>query len=116
MFRGEEVADVDYGRIDEILATPLGQTPMPEIPSIPTRIAPTSPTDSMDVYSLMDDWFLPKPELMKHVITVQLIACIMVALFLMVTSAQDLDSNGMIMSMVGFLVLVGSMLGIYGRI
>ena len=110
------MADIDYSRIDEILQAPLGQTPIPEIPTIPTRIAPTTPTDSMDVYSLMDDWFLPKPELMKHVITVQLIACVMVALFLMISSAQNLDSNGMIMSMVGFLVLLASMMGIYGRI
>ena len=106
----------DYGKIDEILGAPFDRVKVPEIPKISSRIAPTTPSDSMDIYSLMDDWFLPKPELMKHVITVQLIACVMVALFLMVSSAQNLDSNGMILSMVGFLVLVASMLGIYGRI
>ena len=105
----------DYSKIDDILSAPL-RVNVPELPKVPTQIAPAPASDTMDIYSLMDDWFLPKPELMKHVITVQLIACVMVALFLMVSSAQNLDSNGMIMSMVGFLIMLGSMLGIYGRI
>jgi hypothetical protein len=68
------------------------------------------------VFSVLDDYFIPKPELMKHVITVQLIACIIVAFFLLFTAGQSLDSNQMMTVVVFFMLFLVGAVGVYARI
>ena len=60
----------------------------------------------IDVYSLMDDWFQPKSELMKHVIIIQLIACIIVSMFLLITVGDDLSSEGLLFAVMAFMLFV----------
>mgnify|MGYP001165013901 CR=1 FL=1 len=71
--------------------------------------------NKLGVYDLMDDWFQPKSELMKHVIIIQMISCFIVSLFLLVTSGDELSSEGLLLAVLGFMVLVGGMFGFYNR-
>ena len=71
--------------------------------------------NKVGVYDLMDDWFQPKSELMKHVIIIQMISCFIVSLFLLVTSGDELSSEGLLLAVLGFMVLVAGMFGFYNR-
>ena len=68
------------------------------------------------VYGIMDDWFNPKQELMKHVIVVQMIACILVATFLLSTAATSLSSEDMMYAVFTFMVFIAAAFGVYGRL
>jgi hypothetical protein len=70
---------------------------------------------TLGVYDLMDDWFHPKKDLIKHVIIIQMIACIIVSMFLLVTSGDQLSSEGLLMAIILFMVFVGGSLGFYNR-
>lgn len=69
----------------------------------------------LGVYNLMDDWFQPKKELMKHVIIIQMISCFIVSLFLLVTSGDQMSSEGLLLSVLAFMLFVGGMFGFYNR-
>ncbi len=71
--------------------------------------------NKLGVYNLMDDWFQPKSELMKHVIIIQMISCFIVSLFLLVTSGDQLSSEGLLLSVLAFMLFVGGMFGFYNR-
>ena len=74
------------------------------------------PQTSLSVQTMMDDWFNPKPEVMRHVIVVQLIACIMVATFLLASASATLTANDMMLAVFGFFIFVGLAVGVYGRL
>lgn len=74
------------------------------------------PQTQISVQSMMEDWFNPKPEVMKHVIVVQLIACIMVATFLLATATATLSADDMMVAVFGFFIFVALAVGVYGRL
>lgn len=74
------------------------------------------PKTSISVQSMMEDWFNPKPEVMRHVIVIQLIACIMVATFLLATASSTLAADDMMFAVFGFFVFIGLAVGVYGRL
>tara|TARA_B100000282_G_C31459738_1_gene366300 strand:- start:233 stop:538 length:306 start_codon:yes stop_codon:yes gene_type:complete len=74
-----------------------------------------SKQSKLGVYNLMDDWFQPKKELMKHVIIIQMISCFIVSLFLLVTSGDQMSSEGLLLSVLAFMLFVGGMFGFYNR-
>lgn len=76
----------------------------------------TDPQTQISVHSMMDDWFNPKPMVMKHVIVVQLIACILVATFLLATATATLDANDMMLAVFGFFIFIALAVGVYGRL
>ena len=71
--------------------------------------------NKIGVYNLMDDWFQPKSELMKHVIIIQMISCFIVSLFLLVTSGDQMSSEGLLLAVLAFMVFVAGMFGFYNR-
>lgn len=75
-----------------------------------------TPEKGVTVYNLMDDWFVPKPEIMKHVITVQLIAALLVGMFLIATSVETMSQEGIVAVMTVFLISILGVFGLYGRI
>lgn len=74
-----------------------------------------SKQSKLGVYNLMDDWFQPKKELMKHVIIIQMISCFIVSLFLLVTSGDQMSSEGLLLAVLAFMLFVGGMFGFYNR-
>ncbi len=74
------------------------------------------PSTQISVQSMMEDWFNPKPVVMKHVIVVQLIACILVATFLLATASQSLNANDMMIAVFGFFTFIALAVGVYGRL
>ena len=74
------------------------------------------PKTTISVQTMMEDWFNPKPEVMKHVIVVQLIACIMVATFLLATASSTLNANDMMVAVFSFFIFVAAAVGVYGRL
>lgn len=71
--------------------------------------------NKIGVYNLMDDWFQPKSELMKHVIIIQMISCFIVSLFLLVTSGDQMSSEGLLLAVLAFMIFVAGMFGFYNR-
>tara|TARA_B100001094_G_scaffold332886_1_gene407117 strand:+ start:2652 stop:2942 length:291 start_codon:yes stop_codon:yes gene_type:complete len=73
------------------------------------------PRKSLGVHSLMDDWFAPKVELIRHIVVIQMIACVIVSMFLLVTSGDDLNSEAMMVAVMGFFLFVAACFGLYKR-
>mgnify|MGYP001408638328 FL=1 len=71
--------------------------------------------NKLGVYDLMDDWFQPKSELMKHVIIIQMIACFIVSCFLLVTSGDNMSSEALLIAIMLFMLFVAGMFGFYNR-
>ena len=46
---------------------------------------------------------------MKHVIIIQMISCFIVSLFLLVTSGDQMSSEGLLLSVLAFMLFVGGM-------
>jgi hypothetical protein len=76
----------------------------------------SNPQTTISVQTMMEDWFDPKPEVMKHVIIVQLIACIMVATFLLATASSTLNANDMMVAVFSFFIFIAAAVGVYGRL
>jgi hypothetical protein len=53
---------------------------------------------------------------MRHVIVIQLIACIMVATFLLATASSTLAADDMMFAVFGFFIFIGLAVGVYGRL
>ena len=90
---------------------------MNRVDELMSEIATTNPPEQarLGVYDLMDDWFHPKKDLIKHVIIIQMIACIIVSMFLLVTSGDQLSSEGLLVAIILFMVFVGGAFGFYNR-
>ena len=73
------------------------------------------PKKSLGVHSLMDDWFSPKVELIRHIVVIQMIACVIVSMFLLVTAGDALDSEGMMVAVMTFFLFVAACFGLYRR-
>ena len=73
------------------------------------------PKKSLGVHSLMDDWFSPKVELIRHIVVIQMIACVIVSMFLLVTAGDSLNSEGMMVAVMGFFLFVAACFGLYKR-
>lgn len=84
--------------------------------SMRSLLASTDPSTQITVQGMMEDWFNPKPAVMRHVIVVQLIACILVATFLLATASSDLSADDMLIAVFGFFIFIGLAVGVYGRI
>lgn len=94
-----------------------GQPPRGPAPPNPDARRADFPSGSgTSVSSVLDDYFIPKPELMKHVITVQLIACILVSFFLLFAAGKSLDSETMMTVVVFFMLFLVGAVGVYARI
>ncbi len=72
--------------------------------------------DNLSVMKLMDEWFNPRQELMKHVIVIQMIACFIVAGFLIVTAGDSLTPEGLMGALMGFMLFVGAGFGVYSKL
>ena len=72
--------------------------------------------DNVSVFNLMDGWFNPRQELMKHVIVIQMIACFIVGLFLIVTSGESLTPEALMFALMGFMLFVGAGFGVYSKL
>ena len=72
--------------------------------------------DNLSVMKLMDEWFNPRQELMKHVIVIQMIACFIVGLFLIVTAGDSLTPEGLMGALMGFMLFVGAGFGVYSKL
>ena len=84
--------------------------------SMKKLLVSTDPATNITVQGMMEDWFNPKPEVMKHVIVVQLIACILVATFLLATASTELSADDMLIAVFGFFTFIALAVGVYGRI
>ena len=73
------------------------------------------PKKSLGVHSLMDDWFAPKVELIRHIVVIQMIACVIVSMFLLVTAGDALSSEGMMVAVMGFFLFVAACFGLYRK-
>ena len=73
------------------------------------------PKKSLGVHSLMDDWFAPKTELIRHIVVIQMIACVIVSMFLLVTAGDALNSEGMMVAVMSFFLFVAACFGLYRR-
>jgi len=87
-----------------------------DITDILDSISNSSSQDNLSVMKLMDEWFNPRQELMKHVIVIQMIACFIVGLFLIVTAGGSLTPEGLMTVLFGFMLFVGAGFGVYSKL
>lgn len=72
--------------------------------------------DGMSVHGMVEDWFNPKPMVMRHVIVIQLIAACIVALVLLATSASTFNPEQMLVALFSFLLFVALAVGLFSKI
>ncbi len=87
-----------------------------DISNILDSLAKPQNKDNLSVYKLMNEWFNPRQELMKHVIVIQMIACFIVALFLIVTAGDSLTPEALMTAILGFLLFCGAGFGVYSKL
>lgn len=72
--------------------------------------------DNLTAYNLVNEWFNPRQSVIKHVIVIQMIACFMVGLFLIVTAGDALSPDGLMLAVIGFMIFVAGAFGVYGKL
>lgn len=72
--------------------------------------------DKLTAYNLVNEWFNPRSSVIKHVIVIQMIACFMVGLFLIVTAGNDLTPDGLMFAVLGFMIFIAGAFGVYGKL
>ncbi len=87
-----------------------------DISNILDSIAKPESKDNLTVTKLMNEWFNPRQELMKHVIVIQMIACFIVALFLIVTAGDALTPEGLMTAILGFMLFCAAGFGVYTKL
>lgn len=89
-----------------------------DISAIMSRIAgdQASGSDNLSVYNLMNEWFNPRQSLMKHVIVIQMIACVIVGFFLIVVSGDSLSPDNLMLAVLGFMVFIAAAFGVYSKL
>lgn len=89
-----------------------------DISTIMSRIAgdQASGSDTLSVYNLMNEWFNPRQSLMKHVIVIQMIACVIVGFFLIVVSGDSLSADNLMFAVLGFMVFIAAAFGVYSKL
>jgi hypothetical protein len=87
-----------------------------DIGDILEGIASKDSQENFSVYSMMDEWFNPRPALIKHVIVIQFIACFIVGLFMVATLGENLDPNTLVIVLFTFTVLVFGLFGAYQKL
>lgn len=89
-----------------------------DISTIMSRIAgdQASGSDTLSVYNLMNEWFNPRQSLMKHVIVIQMIACVIVGFFLIVVSGDSLSPDNLMLAVLGFMVFIAAAFGVYSKL
>jgi len=87
-----------------------------DIADILDKISNPGTQDNLSMTKLMNEWFNPRQELMKHVIVIQMIACFIVALFLLVTAGDSLTPSALMTAVFGFMIFVGAGFGVYSKL
>lgn len=87
-----------------------------DISDILDSITKPQTQDNLSVVKLMNEWFNPRQELMKHVIVIQMIASFIVALFLIVTAGDSLTPEALMTAILGFMLFVGAGFGVYSKL
>ena len=72
--------------------------------------------DNLTVSNLMNEWFNPRQSVIKHVIVIQMIACFIVGLFLIITAGDSLSPDGLMLAVIGFMIFVAGGFGVYGKL
>jgi hypothetical protein len=72
--------------------------------------------DNLSVQKLVNEWFNPRPALMKHVIVIQMIACFIVSLFLIITAGDSLNPNSLMLAIMGFMLFTAASFGVYSKL
>jgi len=72
--------------------------------------------DNLSAFNLVNEWFNPRHSVIKHVIVIQMIACFMVGLFLIVTAGDALSPDGLMLAVIGFMIFVAGAFGVYGKL
>ncbi len=91
---------------------------MEDISTIMSRIAgdQESGAENLSVYNLMNEWFNPRQSLMKHVIVIQMIACVIVAFFLIAVSGDTLSPDNLMLAVLGFMIFIAAAFGVYSKL
>ena len=87
-----------------------------DIADILDKISNPGTQDNLSMTKLMNEWFNPRQELMKHVIVIQMIACFIVALFLLVTAGDSLTPSALMTAVFGVMIFVGAGFGVYSKL
>ena len=72
--------------------------------------------DGMTVQGMVEDWFNPKPMVMRHVIVIQLIAACIVAMILLATSASSFNPEEMLVAIFSFLLFIALAVGLFSKL
>ena len=95
----------------------MAEAEIEDIGTIMNRIAnPNENEDNLSVYNLMNEWFNPRQSLMKHVIVIQMIACVMVGFFLIIVAGDTVSPNNLMLMVMGFMVFVAAAFGVYSKL
>ena len=87
-----------------------------DIEDILNSIAKPQGEENLSVSNLMNEWFNPRASFIKHVIVIQMIACFIVGLFLIITAGDSLTPDGLMLAVIGFMIFIAGAFGVYGKL
>ena len=71
--------------------------------------------NSFGAMSLVDSWFNPEPQLIKHLIIIQMIAAMIVTALMIIVEGQNMNPFEGMLSIVGFMFFVSFTALMYNR-
>ena len=78
-------------------------------------VAGESSKENLTALNIVDNWFNPEPQLIKHLIIIQMIASMIVVALLIIVEGQNLSPFEGMMSIIGFLGLAAFTALMYNR-
>lgn len=92
-------------KVDDFMRTHLGES----------HVAVESKKDNLSAMNIVDAWFNPEPQLIKHLIIIQMIASMIVLALLIIVEGQNMSPTEGMFSIIGFLMMTAFTALLYNR-
>ena len=80
-----------------------------------SHVAAKSSKDNLSAMNIVDAWFNPEPQLIKHLIIIQMIASMIVLALLIIVEGQNMSPTEGMFSIIGFLMMTAFTALLYNR-
>ena len=102
---GKDIQKEVRGKVDDFMSQYMSES----------SVAGEAGNEKFTALNIVDNWFNPEPQLIKHLIIIQMIASMIVVALLIIVEGQNLTPFEGMMSIIGFLGLASFTALMYNR-
>lgn len=102
--KGKDIQQEVRGKVDDFMVQYMGGSAVVE-----------KKKDGLGAMDIVDSWFNPEPQLIKHLIIIQMIASMIVVALMIIVEGQNMNPFEGMVSIVGFMLLAAFTALMYNR-